>query len=259
MAQIIALSPIFERRPAAVKKFREVVVIVHHYGGDKHSFSRHVDWLNELGYDVITFDLPVRSLSHIARSLPFNKNWDFGLRHVWADKIETVLGHLPEEKIIFSFSFSSAAALMAIGQRHAIDVKGWICEGGPFLQVDTGIFNLFSNEDLSPAFLKRISNMKIKKYFAKFAAAAIGGFGYEKNGKSQLNYLPENFPILSIRSEKDELVKPQMIDQFFNGRSQNQNFAKLELSHAGHLLGLKQEPDIYKNRVQEFLMSVSQR
>lgn len=253
MAQVLALSPIFERRPASIRRYKELVVFIHQYGGHKHSFIRHMDWINDLGFDVITFDLPLRQVSDMIGQNPLNKEWKFGLRHLWADKIEEVLGSLLEEKFLFSFSYSSVAALMALERRHGIDVRGWICEGGPFINMDQGIDNLIASGELEEFNWKALQYPILRRPWVKILSLALGKHNYERDTLAALKSLPKGFPVLSIRSEKDALISPHMIDQFFAPAFNRIDFHRITLQRSPHLGGLKEETDLYKQTVSHFL------
>jgi pimeloyl-ACP methyl ester carboxylesterase len=258
--QIVALEPIFEILPAKERKFQEVIVFVHHYGGHRGSFRRHMEWLNQIGYDCVTFDLPIRDVSEL-KKIPISKDWRIGLRHIWADRIEHVLGHIPQEKILFTFSYSSVAALMAINRRHAIDVKAWVCDGGPFKNIRDGIENLVAEGSLVSSrwhFLRsKFFINRFRKPIAWMSAWLTGSSNYDKEVDQMLNSLPKDFPILSVRCELDTLVKPEMIDEFFKAAESHTPIEKLSLQHAGHLLGFREEPEIYRPVVQKFLAAHS--
>lgn len=266
MAQIIPLNSIFERSPAKSKKFREVIVFVHHYGGNKHSFSRHIEWVNELGFDAVTFDLPQKNLSQLTR-LPIDKEWHLGLRHVWADKIEEVLGSIGDNKFIFSFSYPGVAALEALARRHAIDVRGWIADGGPFKHLMAGIDNMLREEALDVVLdeqtdgrLKFWLNWSIKKIgiarklLSEATALAFGLMHYDRDVAVALKSLPDGFPILSLRGNKDALVQPYMIDDFFAGTESHLALQKFLFQHSGHLQGFRTDGEIYRQVVSSFLI-----
>jgi hypothetical protein len=254
MAQIIPLKPIFERLPAKTRTHGEVIVFVHHYGGHKYSFRRHMSWLNDLGYDVITFDLPLKEVFEIRPGkLPFDRLFKFGLRHVWAEKIETVLGSLSEKKILYSFSSPSASVLQVISARSAIDVNGWICDGGPFFDISGGIENYIREYNLHG--LNRFQTLR--KYYSKLISQIIQSKKYRADMISALHALPPNFSILSIRAEKDPLVSVDMIDDFFAHTPAGVRVEKLLLKNSGHLTGFRDEPEFYKTHAQQYLNEIA--
>ncbi len=258
--EIVKVRSLFEILPAKLKKFRETVVFVHHYGGNRGSSRKHVEWLNDLGYDCVTFDLPMRDISDWSE-LPISKNWRFGTRHIWADKIENVLSHIPHEKIIFSFSYASAAALDAITRRNAIDIKAWVCDGGPFKHLEVGFHNLIKNEMFinKPWRLLRSKFFKetMKKPLGSFFTWLSGGNNYDKEVDNMLSRLPKKFPIFSVRYESDRLISLNMIEDFFKFHLNHISLEIYQLKNAAHLLGIFEEPDEYKSRIQIFLQKNS--
>ena len=253
MAEIISVDPLFERLPARERRFKEVVVFVHHYGGHKLSFKRHMEWVNDLGFDVITFNLPARTLKDLRFQFPFNKDWSFGLRHLWADKIEEVLGSLAETKILYSFSYASMAALMAIERRHTIDVTAWVCDGGPFKQILRGFENLLLEGGLMENQPRFLNYPVVRAQIVKFLGLTSGVDSYDTDADRALRSLPIGFPVLSVRCEKDTLVAPDMIDDFFMAGFGRIDFLRVTLQKAGHLLGFKEEGDLYRDAVGTFL------
>lgn len=251
MAQIIPLRPLFERIAAAEKKFNEVIVFVHHYGGNKRSFRRHIEWVNELGFDAITFDLPLSQVTDVRlRALPFDKQLNFGLRYVWAQKIEQVLGAIADKKIIYSFSSPSSAALSVIAKRHAVDITALVCDGGPFVDIAGGIDNYLREFNLHN--LKKYAD--VRRFYSKAIAWLIGVKKYDVEMAVALAELPQNFAICSIRAAKDPLVTVDMIERFFDLHKDNYALTKIDLPLSGHLTGLKDEPEIYKKLVGDFLV-----
>ena len=43
--------------PSPEKKFRETIILVHHFGGSYHSLKRHQQFYNDLGFDCVGFNL----------------------------------------------------------------------------------------------------------------------------------------------------------------------------------------------------------
>lgn len=253
MAKILALDPIFERISAPIKKYKEVAIFVHHYGGHRHSFKHHMNWLGELGFDCVTFDLPIHNLSELRHRLPLSKEWSFGLHHVWADKIEQVLGSLVENKFIFSFSAASAAALIAIEKRHAIDVTAWICDGGPFSNLSLGVDNLIRSGGLLKINPQLLKYNIVRTPLTKICTYLLGLNHFERDIKNALLKLPKGFPIVSIRGGNDHLITEDMIDNLFISAFNHVDLQRVCLHSAGHLSGFKDEPENYKYAVGNFL------
>ncbi len=263
MPKIVHTKALFERLPAhGGRRFREVIVFVHHYGGNRHSFHRQIEVVNELGFDAVTFDLPASSVNQLPR-IPLSREWRFGLRHLWADKIEDVLDTIADEKFVFSFSYGSSAALMAIDRRHAIDIRGWICDGGPFKYmpvavehfVNEGLFNIpLLGRDLiarNPLFRFPV----FRRSMAAIASELFGRARYNEDGARALRALPRGFPVLSFQAENDTLVQPHMIDEFLAAGFGHIDLQKSLLPHSRHLTGMKDDADTYKSLLEGFLLA----
>ncbi len=253
MAEVLALEPLFERLSAREKKYQEVVVLVHHYGGHRHSFKRHADWLNDLGFDVVTFDLPFRRFTELSKRLPLSQSWRLGIRHIWQDKIEAVLGQLKEKKFLLSFSMPSAAALAAIANRHAVDVVGCICEGGPFLHLPLAQekllqFYIFKDRP------RLARNPFLLSVLGRLTGLAMGESRFVEDSTQTLHQLPKGFPILSLRGGRDVLVAPNMIDDFFFLGLRQIDFERVLFENAEHLTAFRDNPDLYKKIVGGFLI-----
>jgi hypothetical protein len=234
---------------AEKKIYKESVVMVHHYGGNKFSFKRTMEFLNSIGLDVYTFDLPYSDVRQVSRLPTYKKG--FGLRHKWADIISTRLEQVPGDKFVFSLSSPSAAALDAMAEREFRDIKGWVCDGGPFADLQTGMTNLVREAGLFGG--KYINRLGLKNSFVpKIYSNTVGWLlinlygsrNYENDMARFLKKLPKDFPIISFREGEDKLVYPQMIDQFFALASVQVQPVLLE--KAGHLLGFKEAPERYE-------------
>ncbi len=229
------------------RKFQEVIVFVHHYGGKQRSLARHVGLIKQLGYNCVTFDLSQDFFSK--PTVPVSRMIKFGQRHVWADEIENILNIVPGNKIVFSFSSPSASAIEAIARRRAVDIKGLICDGGPFLGRWTAYWRYFSS-------VKKIKSIPMKLLLSGIGMP-IWSLNPNKEFYSDLKKFPDQFPILSIRGWKDHLVRPGEIDEVFEPH-QHINWKKLNLPEAGHLKGLKYFPNEYVPQLKSFLLEISE-
>jgi pimeloyl-ACP methyl ester carboxylesterase len=229
--------------PAPTQKFRETVVFVHHFGGTKKLLKRHVQFVNALGFDAVTFELSPNEI-RLRTLAPINSELKLGARHVWAGQIETVLNNVKGQKIIYSFSMPSAAALEAITNRSAKDISCWVCDGGPFANVFRCTVNALAlQKKFKPSVLR-----------AGVSAAATMFFGpnIERDFAHWWSNLPKGFPVLSIRGEKDPLVPLSAIDEAFS-ESLQIGLEVLSLKDGAHLDGLKNFPELYKPVVEGFL------
>jgi hypothetical protein len=228
------------------KKFQETILLVPFFGGSPKQLHKHVEFCNDLGFDCVTYKikpLPKR----VTESL-FSSKSTFGMKHVWADQIEQLLNEIPGRKIVFSFSHPSASAIEAIARRHAADINGLVCDSGPSGEPLNSIFNYFTFED-------RISFLPLR-----WVTATISTLTWNPNFNSaiqdDLSNLPPEFRVLSIRGWKDKLISPHQIDKVFEPHT-HLDWQKLSLPQAGHLNGLKDFPDEYKNPVQQFLKEIA--
>ena len=221
------------------------IIFIHHYGGDKDSFSRTYEFLESLGHEVVRFTLPVSRFQEL-RKLPLGEDGGIGLRHVWADAITDVLENNPGPKIVMSMSYPSVAALAAIN-RHPQDVLGWICEGGPFTQVTRGYRN----------YIECFKSLGFLTFLEPIAAwlfaVLVGNINYTRDAYDELDKLPGGFPILSFRDGADGLVQEDMIDAFFALSAEELHLKTVRLPDAGHLEGFKKAPEIYKTALSDFL------
>ncbi len=231
--------------PAATKRFRETVVFVHHFGGSQRTVLRHIKLVNTLGFDAVRFNLRFNELK-LGQALPISSNLRFGASYVWADQVEAILNALPGRKIIFSFSMPSLGALGAISHRKASDIAGWVCDGGPFLQLLRCTWNLLTYE-------YNIDNPFKRALYSTLAYFLFGGVEIAVPG--WLRNLPAKFPVLSIRGEKDPLVPISAIEDVF-AFGEHLDLQRLSLPEGHHLDGLKKFPDIYEPTVRAFLTRI---
>ncbi len=227
------------------KKYEPVVLLVPFFGAERTNLRRHIEFLNELGFDCVSFDLN-DSWTHLHKNL-MNVRLQFGLKHTWADQIEMLLNEIPGPKIIFAFSNPTASAIEAIARRHGAEVLGLICDSGPSGQLLKSILSYFNT-------VYPIGFFPARLLVSAFTTAAIHPF-FLKAIREDLATFPKGFPILSIRGWKDPLIPPNLIDRIFNDQN-HLEWQKLSLPKAEHLNGLKDFPDEYKPPVERFLKSL---
>jgi len=232
--------------PSTSKRFRETVEFVHHFGGSRKTVLRHLRLVNSIGFDAVRYDLVFNDLK-LGEPIPITSNLKFGACHVWIDELEAILNAIPGRKIIYSFSMPSLAALGAIARRKANDISGWICDGGPFLQILRCTYNLLEHE-------YQVTNPILRGVYAT-ALYPIFGTGVELNAAKWGGALPPKFPVLSIRGENDPLVPISAIEDVFAFTPQI-DLQRLSLKGGGHLDGLKRFPGIYEPAARTFLTNV---
>lgn len=234
--------------PSPNKKYRETIILVHHFGGNIHELKRHQLFYNELGFDCVGFNLSFQNIQTLNK-WPLTADFKFGPRAVWVEEIERVLNFVSGPKIIVSFSFPSIAAAQAIARRWAADVKAWICEGGPFVQVWRCYWNYMK-------VVRNIQNPILLSSLATLSYQLLNGPRVEQDLQEALQKMPQGFPILSIRGWQDPLVPLSAIEGAFL-ETYKTKFETLSLPHSGHIDGLKKDTDEYTVKVEAFLKAHS--
>lgn len=229
------------------RRFEETIVFVHHFGGDRRAILRHLRLVNDLGFDGVRFDLLFKR-ARPQDQLPITGDLRFGVRHVWADQIESVLNGIPGRKILYTFSMPSSSALQAIARRKAHDIAGMICDGGPFLQLPRCIWNLYEQE-------YKVRSRILRAGFTGMSMV-LWGFGFREQMRNVLHEIPHDFPVLSIRGWQDSLVPPSAIEDFFSLQD-HLDLEILSLPEAQHLKGLRDFPSEYVPRVETFLKRIA--
>jgi len=231
---------------AGKRLFEETIVLVPFFGGKRFNLKKHWEFLNDLGFDCVVFNL----FDALWKGGPFPLAADgrLGFKHLWADQIEQILNEIQGPKIIFSFSNPSASAMEAIARRRANDVRALICDSGPSGKFWHSMDSYFKHEE-------PISFLPLR-----WTAAAVSTIFWnpkvDQSIPQDLKKFPDKFPILSIRGWKDPLIPPEHIDQVFEPHLQL-DWRKLSLPEAAHLNGLRDFPDDYKKPVENFLKSVA--
>lgn len=231
---------------ASKRLYNEIVVFVPFFGAEQKNLQRHVEFISELGYDCVTFDLN----DHWAFSLTnfISSKGEFGLKHIWADQIEEILNLISGPKILFTFSNPSASAYEAVANRHSWDVKAIISDGGPSGKLATSMINFFSVEQPLPTYPV--------KFLLAYATAFLWNPNFSTVIHKDLEKFPKGFRLLSIRGWKDPIISPEMIDMVFEPHH-HIDWEKLSLPEGTHLNGLKDFPAEYKPAVTNFLSDVS--
>ncbi len=233
---------------APQKKSEHLIFFAHFFQGHKKALRRHINLVNELGYDAYAFNLKDSAKEH--QFVPYSYvSKKFGMKHALADQIEEHLNLLPEykSKILFAFSNVSGCAIEALARRQSNDVISLICDSGPGASFMYSSYKLIEHQ------------FNIKFLPLKILATPVVMFGWSKDLhkdiSTDLQRLAENFPVLSIRGWKDKLISPAHIDQIFEP-AKNINWRKLALPEAAHLAGLRDFPEEYRAGLVDFLKTL---
>jgi pimeloyl-ACP methyl ester carboxylesterase len=232
-------------RPASVSPARGTVIFIHHYGGSRATSHWHQSLVNDMGFDAFAFDLSGNRIPQWSGRFPENLEFHSGVIERWADELNAVLDTISGPKILYSFSFPSVAVPAALFRRPRADVRAWICDGGPFLEMMSCQWNLFTSGYPVPNPLKRAA-------LTAYSYTRMGGPLYTLRVHKWVRALSPDLPILSIRGAHDPLVPPRATDLFFacNPRLNLQRFLMPE---GGHLDGLKRFAKEYTETVRSFL------
>lgn len=230
------------------KKFDELIFFVHFYEGSPKQLLRHIKLVNSLGFDAFAFQLTGNAKNLISLHPPISTRGEFGIKHVYADQIETLLNMIPGKKIIFSFSNPCGSAIEAMARRQLSDTVALVCDSGPSGKFIPSAYNLYTHE------------YKINPMPLRLALAPVLSFGWSlhlhKDIHTDLKKFPQGFKILSIRGWKDLLIPPDHIDAIFNPHT-HLDWMKLSLPEAGHLTGLRDFKSEYAPALEKFLKDVA--
>ncbi|MFV3407393.1 hypothetical protein ACNH6C_02220 [Bdellovibrio bacteriovorus] len=230
------------------KRFEEVVFFVHFFEGSKKQLLRHIKLVNEMGFDAFAFNLTGTHKDLTSLKLPISSKGGFGLKHIYADQIETLLNSVPGKKIVFSFSNPTASAIEAMARRNCSDTVALVCDSGPSGKFIPSAYNLYTHE-------YKIRPLPLRLALTPVLSLAWSPF-LHKDLDKDLKTFPQGFKILSIRGWKDLLIPPDHIDQVFEPHT-HLDWTKLSLPEAGHLTGLRDFKSEYAPTLEKFLNSVA--
>ena len=224
------------------------VVFVHHFGGNQKATLKHQRLMREFGFAVHAIDLPRSEIPTWRGRWPHFMYLD-SKRTVreWSEELERALDAISGPKIVFTFSFPSVTVPALLARSPRADVRGWICDGGPFLDTFRSQFALLTWSG--------------EKGWRKVALALatytlMGGPRYWARVARWTKELDPDLPILSFRADADLLVPPEAIENFFATNPalhpQVHRFPKL-----GHLEGLRKRPEEYAARVHKFCLELN--
>ncbi len=210
--------------------------------GSHKTTWRHYRYLNEKGFDCVSFDLLLGSDLKKLEWHPDLKFFYKGVFYVWTRQIRSVLDHIEGDKIVYGFSGPSLSAIWACHGRN--DILKVVCDGGPFHQIYENTRNFFAKE-------VGIEQPLLNKLTAYFGSLIWGRRPLEKLHKV-LRVWPKSIPILSIRGVEDDIVAIDSIREVFAGHPDLQ-ISELELRYGRHLDGMRDYPDQYTKALLPFL------
>lgn len=236
-------------QPAAERKFKETIVFVHHFGGNRSSTKRHQHFVNQLGFDSVSFNMGYNSAPiwkspwrEFGRLIGQSKlgSW----QTAWTQDLIDVLNAVPGDKIAYSFSSPSISVVRAIVLEKRRDIKAWVCDGGPFLKVYWSLLKYYHFQTKLPRWAHPLG--------AALAHVLVGAVGLTVRTRRWMQQFPPDIPILSIRAGRDRLVPSASIAEFFAAYT-GAKLQILELPEVDHLEGLKNSEKNYTAVVGAFL------
>lgn len=235
-------------RKAPVKAFEPTIIFIHNFGGTHATTRRYQEMVNTMGFDCFSFTLGLCSipLSTEQKKAALRE----GMIDRWTKELEIVLEAIEGPKIMYTFSFPSVTVPALLYRSKRKDVLGWVCDGGPFLNLWQNLWNFFTYQ--SP-----VRNRLLRAAKTESAHFLFGGMTYKKRLLKWIPALDPSFPIYSVREAADELVAESTIDAFF-GLNPGLNLRRLVIPNAGHLEGLKKNPELYKDNVGGFLKGLAE-
>ena len=225
------------------KKFKETILLTHHYGGHKKQMRRPIEFLNSLGFRAFTFNFypqPFKGSLDLIKERGFTR---VGL--YWKKQLEEIFSLLEGPLIWMAFSFScNLASVMAQGQPR---VKALIFDGGPFARP-------LKNPWLYLTHAEPIQNPLLRAFAILPWNLFFNFFFLKMKIQSSLKKLPPNFPVLSFRCLEDELVPPEIIDDVLSPHQNRLNLERVGIKGASHLQGMKTDPLFYQEHLKKFLI-----
>ncbi len=234
--------------PAQQRKSETLIFFAHHFQGHKKALRRHIEFVNELGFDAYAFNLNDSPKNHYY--LPYSHvSKKFGMKHALADQIELHFNLMTKykSKIVFGFSNITGCCIEFMARHFAAghtDIKAMVCDSGPGSHFVYSAFQLLE-------FQMGIKSLPLKILGTPFVALGWTP-SLHKDIQIDLKKFPDEFPLLSIRGWKDPMISPKHIDEIFDS-AKNLKWQKCGLPQAAHLNGLRDFPSEYKPAVEKFL------
>ena len=227
------------------KKFEEIIVFVHWYGGHKKQLRRHIQFVNQLGFRALAFNLFPQPFKGSYAFLKNPKTYFTTLLSRWSRQTLEVLSDVQKEKkILFGFSFGCNVITQIFSKIP--NTTAVIFDGGPFSSVLENSWRYLSYQE-------SIKNPLLRGLAVILWILFCGFFLLRLQVHSSLKKWPVGLPVLSFRAIEDLLVPPATIDKILKPHSQLDTTVAL-IPEVQHLQGMKVQPDFYKKALEKFLI-----
>ena len=211
--------------------------------------KRHIQFVNELGFSAYAFNLFPQPFTNSFDLLSSPKVYFSNLSQRWSRQISNTLCLIPGRKIIFSFSFSCNTAVQIAPRLN--NLQAVIFDGGPF-------DHIFKNSWLYLSHREVIKNPFVRAMAVLPWNVFFGFFFLKFKITRALKNWPPHLPVLSFQAEEDKLAPPSSIDSVLKPFSRL-NVTPVRIPQAGHLQGLKLQPELYKTALKNFLFQYSKK
>lgn len=226
---------------------REAIALVHNFGGSQENFSKHIQLLNGLGFDVAAFDLSWHPLGHKKFILK-------PLRKHWAEEIFLVFQEITRVRPIIPFAFSGLGvcvidAVARLLQQSPEMIASLIFDSGPFIENQQCIENMLE-------FHFQLPSKAIRKSLAWSLDKAWDPHNTESTRSSleKILKIKPRLSLLSLQGLEDKIVPQAYIEACFAPvKRASENYAQVIFEKGGHLTSLKMEPEKYHMVVGKFL------
>jgi pimeloyl-ACP methyl ester carboxylesterase len=225
-----------------------IIVILHNFAGTEDNFSKHVELLNDLGYDVVTFDLSWHK--HGGRKI-----FAGFIRQAWSKEVTDAYHEIIKVRPIIPFSFSGPSfcaidAVAAIIENHPDKIKAMIFDSGPFENYHQCIKNMLS-------LYYKIKSKFIVNTLATGLFLAWDPITSKTTSRKfqKIFSTKPSLPILSLQGAQDLVIPMKYIQDLFSS-AHPQNFKQVIFDKGSHLTSLKEEPEKYKQTLQKFLFDL---
>ena len=230
------------------KKFEEIIVFVHWYGGHKKQLKRHIQFVNQLGFRAFAFNLFPQPFKGSRILLKNPGTYFTTLLSRWSRQVLDVLSYFEDEKkILFGFSFGCNVITQVFSK--ITSVTAVVFDGGPFSGIVENSWRYQSYQEPVKNPLLRIMAVILWILFCGF-------FSLRFKIHSALKKWPVGLPVLSFRVVEDLLVPPSSIDKILKPHSQLDLTISL-IPKVQHLQGMKFQPELYQKTLEKFLVKYS--
>ncbi len=227
---------------------KPTVIFIPYFKAKIKNIRKNVEFIESLHFETKVFEPPYygRPFRDVLKSIltgglksNFIDRWSYDLNE-WLYKNDI----RQREIIFYSFSAPSFMVLNYMFKFKDVNVKAWVCEGGPFTYFLECLFNYMF-------YAEKVKFLPKRVFFVFTDYFLWGGFFKNKRVLKEIKSFPPSVPILSIRGLKDKITPIYAIEDLFKPH-RHLNLRALNLN-CPHLRGISDCESLYKKQVSEFL------